>query len=76
MLSAFYADGESVPQNYTLAYMWAYLGLTQPTTLDAEQVETMTETLAEIKQSMTKAQIAEAEKMAKEWLKNFEAAKR
>jgi uncharacterized protein len=59
-LGLMYANGQGVPQDYVYAHMWLNLsaaGGTDPTTKDRDLVAA----------KMTPAQIAEAQKLAREW---------
>jgi TPR repeat protein len=60
-----YANGEGVPQDYVLAHMWFNLA-------EARSNHPMMEKIAgelrdETAKRMTPAQIAEAQKLAREW---------
>jgi TPR repeat protein len=60
-----YSSGRGVPQNYVQAHMWFNLSATNG---KAEAKELRTH----IAKSMTSEQIAEAQKLAREWFKEFE----
>lgn len=62
-LSKMYAYGEGVPQDFVAALMWLNLAAAQPIE-DSEQAEELRDWLAE---TMTAAQLAEAEARANEW---------
>lgn len=62
-LSKMYATGEGVPQDFVAARMWLNLATAQPIE-DSEQAEELRDRLAE---TMTAAQLAEAEARANEW---------
>ena len=64
-LSFLYWGGEGVPQDYVQAHMWYSLAATlgNETPPDAHDV---------IARAMSPAQIAEAERMAREWLENHQ----
>ena len=55
-----YANGEGVPQDYVLAHMWLNLAR-------AQGLEEAEENMPKLLNRMTKEQIAEAQKMAREW---------
>jgi uncharacterized protein len=55
-----YETGRGVPQNDVLAYMWFSLSAAQGRQIAAKRRDT-------IVQRMTPAQIAEAQKLAREW---------
>ena len=60
-LGNMYEDGEGVPKDYVLAYMWSNLAAAQgniPAGLRRDRLE----------QQMTREQIAEAQRMSREWL--------
>jgi uncharacterized protein len=59
MLGIMYAKGQAVPQNYVLAYMWLHLA-TQGRQGAAQFRDA-------VGQRMTTAQVAEAQKLAREW---------
>ena len=56
-----YAKGEGVPEDYILAYMWWNLSAAQGT-------ERAKKSKGIISKEMTKEQIAEAQKLSREWL--------
>ena len=56
-----YAEGEGVPQDNVLAYMWFNLAAAQGDE-DAESGK------AEIEEQMTREQIDEAQRLSREWL--------
>ena len=60
-----YANGRGVPQDYALAHMWFNLAASRATTawLGPAAVKGRDEVAA----MMTPAQIAEAQRMAREW---------
>jgi len=60
-LCRMYARGEGVPQNDITGYMWASLVLDEGYNPDA------TETRKELEERMTPDQIAEAQRLAREW---------
>jgi TPR repeat protein len=59
MLGILYAKGEAVPQDYVLAYMWLHLA--------TEGREGAAQFRDAVGQRMTAAQIAQAQKLAREW---------
>ena len=61
-LGVMYANGRGVPQDHVRAHMWANLAAAQG------QDEDHRETRELIAEMMTPAQIAEAQKLAREWL--------
>jgi TPR repeat protein len=60
-LGSLYADGRGVPQDYVQAHMWFYLAAAQGTFEGAVAARD------NIVSKMTPAQIAEAQKLAREW---------
>jgi TPR repeat protein len=61
-LGFMYRDGEGVPQDYVQAHMW--FNLAAVATKDRYMIAKYRDELAE---KMTPAQIAEAQKLAREW---------
>jgi TPR repeat protein len=59
-LGVMYAEGRGVPQDYVHAYMWFSLAA-------AQGEQRAVKTLAMAEQRMTPAQIAEAQKLARDW---------
>ena len=64
-----YQSGQGVPKDAVSAYMWFNLAAAQLTGEDQKTVATWRESLA---LEMTQQQIAEAQKLAREWLAAFE----
>ena len=65
ILGAMYADGSGVPQDYVLAHMWLNLGAAaSPPGVQRDRAITARDFAAK---SMTPAQIAEAQRLAREW---------
>jgi TPR repeat protein len=60
ILGVFYNNGLGVPQDYVRSYMWLNLAATQ----GRESAATFRDLVARL---MTPAQIAEAQKLAREW---------
>jgi len=60
LLGFMYANGEGVPQDYVRAYMWFNLSAAQGNPPAAKDRD-------DIAKRMTHAQIAEAQKLAREW---------
>jgi hypothetical protein len=59
-LGSLYYEGQAVPQDYVRAHMWFNLSAAQ----GMQDAATVRDTLARL---MTPAQIAEAQKLAREW---------
>jgi TPR repeat protein len=59
-LGVMYSNGQGVPQDYVLAYMWTSLAA-------ATGDKTATKNLDMVARETTPAQIAEAQKLAREW---------
>ena len=64
-----YEDGEGVPQDYVLAYMWTNLAASHPPSGAGPNVVTaiMIEARNRLAQKMTHEQIAEAQRLTREW---------
>jgi TPR repeat protein len=60
-LGALYEYGEGVPQDYVLAYMWSNLGAAQGN----ESAQSNKDAVGRL---MTREQIAEAQRLSREWL--------
>jgi len=60
-MGGLYANGQGVPQDYVQAHMWFNLAAAQGT----EETRTVRD---EIAKEMTRQQIAEAQRLAREWL--------
>jgi TPR repeat protein len=58
-----YRDGEGVPQDYVQAHMWLNLAAAQAKPDDRVAAEARDKLVAK----MTSAQIAEAQRLAREW---------
>jgi TPR repeat protein len=69
ILGVFYNNGLGVPQDYVRAYMWLNLAATQ----GRERAATFRDLVARL---MTPAQIAEAQKLAREWKPNTQPPSR
>ena len=63
-LGVMYANGEGVPQDYVKAHMWFNLAGAQTTGSDREGAVKARDAVAE---NMTSEQIAEAQRLAREW---------
>ncbi len=59
-LGIMYAEGEGVPLDYVLAHMWLSLANSQGS-------ENPTSAFVYVARKMTQAQLAEAQKLAREW---------
>jgi hypothetical protein len=66
-LGYLYSSGQGVPQDYVLAHMWLNLAIPRlpPTTESFDKLPIATRD--EVASMMTPAQIAEAQKLAREW---------
>ena len=60
-LGYLYANGEGVPEDYVLAYMWYNLA-------QAQGLGPAGDNKDRLEERMTRAQIAEAQRMSREWL--------
>ena len=69
-LGTLYAEGEGVPQDNVLAYMWFNLAAAQGDAgfISLSGHEDAESGKAEIEQQMTREQIAEAQRMSREWI--------
>ncbi len=63
-LGVMYANGEGVKRDYVLAYMWANLAASQKTGVDRKMSEELRDSL---EKKMTRQQIAEAQRLAREF---------
>jgi len=68
MLGSFYEEGAGVPQDYVLAYKWYILAISRydPETNFHARQEIIT-SRDKLRRNMVPAQIAEAQKLAREW---------
>jgi len=62
-LGIMYADGAGVPEDFVIAYMWLNLAA-------AQGIEAAKNFKGIISEDMTKEQIAEAQKLSREWMAN------
>ena len=62
-----YADGRGVPQDYVQAHMWFSLAAARFKVSETEHREDAISNRDTIAAGMTAAQIAEAERLAREW---------
>jgi uncharacterized protein len=65
-LGVLYKDGDGVPQDYTLAHMWLNLAATRAS--NAAIRERAARNRAGLMTKMTPGQVAEAQRMAREWV--------
>jgi TPR repeat protein len=68
-LGEMYSEGRGVPQDYVLAHMWLNLAAASSDVLTHKSA---TEKRADVAAKMTPDQIAEAQKMAREWVPKSE----
>ena len=68
-LGAAYGIGEGVPEDYVESHKWLNLAASRAS---AEKQKQFAETRDGVAQLMTPAQLAEAQKLAREWLAAFE----
>ena len=64
-LGLMYSDGQGVPQDYVLAHMWENLAAARAS--DKEARDKATKNRDMVASKMTAAQVAEAQKLAREW---------
>ena len=65
-LGAMYENGEGVPQDYIQAHVWFYLAVANST--DEELRNLATQARDVVAGKMTPEQIAEAQRLVREWL--------
>jgi hypothetical protein len=66
-LALMYDKGQGVPQDYILAHMWLNLSASLLPALEGEKREHVVKDRDRVASKMTPAQIAEAERLAREW---------
>lgn len=66
-LSFMYSEGRGVPQDYTLAHMWCNLAASRISGDEREAAARLRELRDRLAESMTPAQVAEAQRLAREW---------
>ena len=66
-LGRMYASGRGVPRDYVRAHMWLQLAVSRYPATEAVERERAAENLELLGSKMTPAQIAEAQRMAREW---------
>jgi uncharacterized protein len=66
-LGVMYADGRGVPQDYVQAHMWFSLAVARFTASESEDRKKAIRDRDRVAAKMTAAQIAEAERLAREW---------
>jgi len=66
-LGLMYAIGKGVPQDYVLAYMWLNLASTRDSAWEKGKRDKAEENRKNLASKLTPAQIAEAQKLAREW---------
>ena len=66
-LGLMYAIGKGVPQDYVLAYMWLNLASTRDSAWEKEKRDKAEENRKNLASKLTPAQIADAQKLAREW---------
>ncbi|MGB6348120.1 MAG: tetratricopeptide repeat protein [Methyloceanibacter sp.] len=66
-LGSMYAGGDGVPRDYVQAHMWASLAASRFPASAAEDRKQAAENRDRVASLMTQAQIAEAQKLAREW---------
>ena len=67
-----YEDGKGVPQDYVQAHMWYNLAAAQ----GGMAGDTTVKNRDRVAKRMTPAQIAEAQRLAREWMAAFEKRKK
>ncbi len=71
-LGLMYAIGKGVPQDYVLAYMWLNLASTRDSTWEKEKRDKAEENRKNFGSKLTPAQIAQMQKLAREWKPKME----
>lgn len=66
-LGAMYAQGKGVPRNYVLAHMWFSLAASLLPGIEREHMDMIVNNRDGVAAKMTLDQIAEAERLAREW---------
>jgi TPR repeat protein len=66
-LGYMYANGWGVPQDYILAHMWCNLSAARTSDVSGKGDRRAAKIRDEVAAKMTPAQIAEAQKLAREW---------
>jgi TPR repeat protein len=66
-LGYMYANGQGVPQDYVLAHMWCNLAVSRFPASEKEKREMVVKYRDIVASEMPPAQIAEAERLAREW---------
>jgi TPR repeat protein len=67
LLAEMYDRGQGVPQDYVQAHLWLNLAAAHSATAESEVREIAVKYRDRIAAKMTPAQIAEAQKLAREW---------
>jgi uncharacterized protein len=62
-----YKQGKGTPQNYVLAHMWFNLAASQLSDSDKEHRDLAVRNRELLQRKMTPEQVAEAQKLAREW---------
>ena len=68
MLGAMYNDGRGVPKDYVRPHMWSNLAAAGIPATDTEKRNQAVATRDAVAARMTPAQIAEAQRLAREWM--------
>jgi TPR repeat protein len=71
-LGVMYFNGQGVPQDYVEAHKWENLAAARASSADQKRIAEGRDTVAN---KMTPAQVAEAQKLAREWTEAFERKK-
>ena len=72
LLGSMYVQGQGVPQDYVLAHKWVNLAAAQ----GGETGDIAVKTRDLVANEMTPEQIAEAQRLAREWMAAFEKRKK
>ena len=68
-----YEDGEDIPQDYVKAHMWYNVAASLKRAINAR--EYLVEKRDHLAKNMTRTQVAEAQRLAREWMAKFEKKK-
>ena len=72
-LALMYEDGEGIPQDYVKAHMWYNVAASLKRAINAR--EYLVEKRDHLAKNMTRTQVAEAQRLAREWMAKFEKKK-
>jgi hypothetical protein len=76
LVGLMYKDGQGVPQDYVQAHKWLNLAAARFAASQSESREQSVKSRDRVAKKMTAAQIAEAQRLAREWKPKYEQAVR